>query len=552
MTARDLRRYCPLSDRSSSCSGKRWRGWASRPGPTTASSRSPAPSPTWRAPMTGHHPRERGHPVPESGSAKGRGVTLDSDECRGYRNNLTGGTPETTGQARRPASVLPARRPPVALGRGPAPLALEPRRLGRARRAGPLPRLGHHERLGHHARAGARSPPRGSAAGCASCPTPAAAVPRRRAGWPAARSSRCRCSSLSAGEPATSQETSTRVDEVFTCWPPGPPERDARNSSSASGTRSVGRDLEHAVSGMPEGNSRPALTWLPYRITLLPMTDLDTPAAPPARLRAGAARLFGRGRLRAAGRRRPPGAGPRSVPRGRRPERVVSRGAVARAPSISPGGSMCRCSRSTPASWPTRATSATPPTAATSARPSCGPASARWRAGAGSTPSSTAPTPTIWASIARGCGRRSEHRVRSPLAELGWSKAAVREASRALGLPTWDAPAAPCLSSRVVYGLAITPARLRQVEDGEAYLRALGVTGDLRVRHHGDRARIEVAPDQMARRARRVGGGRARSSAGSASRRWSSIPPATGEAGCWLSRRARPPDAAVRRDPDRR
>jgi TIGR00268 family protein len=92
-----------------------------------------------------------------------------------------------------------------------------------------------------------------------------------------------------------------------------------------------------------------------------------------------------------------------------------------------------------------------------------------------------------------------EQGVRSPLAELGWSKARVREASRALGLPTWDAPAAPCLSSRVVYGLEITPARLRQIEDGEAYLRALGVTGDLRVRHHGDRARLEMAPDQMAR-----------------------------------------------------
>jgi uncharacterized protein len=87
--------------------------------------------------------------------------------------------------------------------------------------------------------------------------------------------------------------------------------------------------------------------------------------------------------------------------------------------------------------------------------------------------------------------------VRSPLAELGWSKPAVREASRTLGLPTWDAPAAPCLSSRVMYGLAITPHRLRQVEEGEAYLRQLGVAGDLRVRHHGERARIEVGLDEM-------------------------------------------------------
>jgi uncharacterized protein len=90
-----------------------------------------------------------------------------------------------------------------------------------------------------------------------------------------------------------------------------------------------------------------------------------------------------------------------------------------------------------------------------------------------------------------------ESGIRSPLAELGWSKQSVRAASRALDLPTWDAPAAPCLSSRVRYGLEITAERLRQVEEGEAYLRALGVTGDLRVRHHGSRASLEVAPGQM-------------------------------------------------------
>ena len=88
-----------------------------------------------------------------------------------------------------------------------------------------------------------------------------------------------------------------------------------------------------------------------------------------------------------------------------------------------------------------------------------------------------------------GLRAADEHRVRSPLAELGWRKAAVREASRALGLPTSDAPASPCLSSRVVYGLEITPRRLLQV----------GVAGDLRVRHHGERARIEVSPDEMPR-----------------------------------------------------
>src|SRR2546425_62643 len=90
-------------------------------------------------------------------------------------------------------------------------------------------------------------------------------------------------------------------------------------------------------------------------------------------------------------------------------------------------------------------------------------------------------------------GRRAG--VRSPLAEVGMTKAQIREVSHGLGLPTWDAPAAPCLSSRVVYGLTITPERLRQVEAAERYLRELGVTGDLRVRHHGGGgARIEVEP----------------------------------------------------------
>jgi pyridinium-3,5-biscarboxylic acid mononucleotide sulfurtransferase len=86
--------------------------------------------------------------------------------------------------------------------------------------------------------------------------------------------------------------------------------------------------------------------------------------------------------------------------------------------------------------------------------------------------------------------------VRSPLAEAGLTKADVRQAAHQLGLPVWDAPAAPCLSSRVAYGIPITSRRLAQVERAETYLRGLGVTGDLRVRHHGDRkgARIEVEP----------------------------------------------------------
>ena len=82
--------------------------------------------------------------------------------------------------------------------------------------------------------------------------------------------------------------------------------------------------------------------------------------------------------------------------------------------------------------------------------------------------------------------------IRSPLADVGFTKTEIRSVSQELGLPTWDAPAAPCLSSRVQYGLSITPTRLKQVEAGEAYLRELGVVGDLRVRHLGDAARIEV------------------------------------------------------------
>jgi uncharacterized protein len=98
-----------------------------------------------------------------------------------------------------------------------------------------------------------------------------------------------------------------------------------------------------------------------------------------------------------------------------------------------------------------------------------------------------------------GLRAAAERGVRSPLAELGWTKRDVRAVARELDIPIWDAPAAPCLSSRIAYGLAITPARLRQVEQGESLLRTLGVRGDLRVRHHGERARVEVSPDQMGR-----------------------------------------------------
>jgi pyridinium-3,5-biscarboxylic acid mononucleotide sulfurtransferase len=90
-----------------------------------------------------------------------------------------------------------------------------------------------------------------------------------------------------------------------------------------------------------------------------------------------------------------------------------------------------------------------------------------------------------------------EHGVESPLAAVGLTKAEIRELSRARGLPTWDQPSAPCLSSRIPHGTPVTPARLRQVEAAEAALRAAGVVGDLRVRHHGELARVELAAEQL-------------------------------------------------------
>ena len=98
-----------------------------------------------------------------------------------------------------------------------------------------------------------------------------------------------------------------------------------------------------------------------------------------------------------------------------------------------------------------------------------------------------------------GLAAARERAIRSPLAEAGYTKADVRATARRLGLPNWDAPAAPCLSSRVLYGLSVTPERLHQVEQGEAALRAVGVEGDLRVRHRGREARIEVSASEFPR-----------------------------------------------------
>lgn len=92
----------------------------------------------------------------------------------------------------------------------------------------------------------------------------------------------------------------------------------------------------------------------------------------------------------------------------------------------------------------------------------------------------------------------AEAGVRSPLAEAGLAKDDVRALSRRRGLPTWDLPASPCLSSRVPYGTAVTPAVLRQVERAEAGVRALGFR-EVRVRHFGETARVEIGAAELPR-----------------------------------------------------
>jgi uncharacterized protein len=96
-----------------------------------------------------------------------------------------------------------------------------------------------------------------------------------------------------------------------------------------------------------------------------------------------------------------------------------------------------------------------------------------------------------------GSAAAREHGVQSPLAELGFTKAEIRLLSRARGIPTWAQPSSPCLSSRIPYGTAVTPERLARVEAAERALRALGVAGDLRVRHHGDLARVELDAQEI-------------------------------------------------------
>jgi uncharacterized protein len=96
-----------------------------------------------------------------------------------------------------------------------------------------------------------------------------------------------------------------------------------------------------------------------------------------------------------------------------------------------------------------------------------------------------------------GLKAAAEHGVRHPLQEAGLHKSEVRALAQDWNLPIWDKPASPCLSSRLVPGLAVTPERTRRIEEAERYLRTLGLR-EFRVRlHEGELARIEVTPDAI-------------------------------------------------------
>jgi uncharacterized protein len=98
-----------------------------------------------------------------------------------------------------------------------------------------------------------------------------------------------------------------------------------------------------------------------------------------------------------------------------------------------------------------------------------------------------------------GLKAAAEHRVRHPLQQAGFTKADVRALARAWGLPTWDKPASPCLSSRLAPGMEVTPERTARVEAAEEYLHGLGLR-ECRVRlHEGELARVEIPASELGR-----------------------------------------------------
>lgn len=97
-----------------------------------------------------------------------------------------------------------------------------------------------------------------------------------------------------------------------------------------------------------------------------------------------------------------------------------------------------------------------------------------------------------------GLTAAQERNIRHPLQEAGFTKAEVRQLAESWGIPVWDKPASPCLSSRITPGLEVTRERLARVEQAEAFLRAHFSWQDFRVRYHpGDLARIEIPPEQI-------------------------------------------------------
>lgn len=97
-----------------------------------------------------------------------------------------------------------------------------------------------------------------------------------------------------------------------------------------------------------------------------------------------------------------------------------------------------------------------------------------------------------------GRSATKKHQVRSPLIEVELTKSEVRVLSRRVGLPTWDKPASPCLSSRIAYGLPVTIERLATVDRGEEILREFGFK-EFRVRHHDSLVRLEISQSEMPR-----------------------------------------------------
>jgi uncharacterized protein len=91
-----------------------------------------------------------------------------------------------------------------------------------------------------------------------------------------------------------------------------------------------------------------------------------------------------------------------------------------------------------------------------------------------------------------------EHKVLTPLLDAGLTKADIRELARRADVPVWNRPASACLSSRIAYGIEVTPERLAIVEKGEEALRALGFR-QFRVRYHEKLVRIEIAPEELPR-----------------------------------------------------